>query len=272
MNLDEPSIRDTCTDAVFERARAYRDRDRIQRLERFEDALTAEVQGSELYDVTVELAGDQVETQCTCPYAGRGKCKHVVAVLLDVVHDPPEDESERVDAVLEDISSEDLCAFVRDALVEDSRLRERFLVQFGEWRESVEDYRDEIESLFEKHAHDYPGVTSAIDFSHFFDLAERHRDRERYLAAATVYRALFETIDENVGRVDGAYDHYAEALRSALDGYVECVLAADISDEDCERYVAVLEKRIVEHGGNREAFERALDELDDRCGRTQDSQ
>lgn len=263
MNLDEAAIRALCTDAVFERGRTYHDEGRIQRIERFDDVVTATVQGSDLYDVAVELDGDDIDARCTCPYVGSGECKHIVAILLDAVHDPPEDESERVDAVIEDVSLNDLRAFVRDALAENPNLREQFLARFGEESGSVEEYREEVEALFEQHTRDYPFVTNAIDFSHFFDLAEQYRNREKYLTAATVYRALFETIDENMDRIDAAYDHYTKTLRTALDGYVECVLAADPPDEEFEQYTTILEERISEYGVNNEAFQHALDDLED---------
>ncbi|MFB6068820.1 MAG: SWIM zinc finger domain-containing protein [Halobacterium sp.] len=262
MNLDESSIRALCPDPVFERGQTYYDDGRIRRIERFDDVVTAVVRGSDLYDVTVELRGDGVAAQCTCLYAGPGECKHVVAVLLDVVHDSPEDESERVGAVLGDVSPGDLRAFVRDALAENPNLREQFLARFGEERTSVEEYRAEVEALFERHALDDPVVTNAIDFSRFFDLARQYRDRKKYLAAATIYRALFEAIDENMERVDAAYDHYTETLRTALDGYVECVRAADPPVGEFEQYAAVLEERTSEYGVGNEAFRHALEELE----------
>lgn len=65
MNVDEGVIRSLCTDAVFERGQKYRDEEHIQRVERFDDV---------------------------CPYRGAGECKHVVAVLREVVDDPPGEE------------------------------------------------------------------------------------------------------------------------------------------------------------------------------------
>nr|WP_276411907.1 hypothetical protein [Halomicroarcula sp. XH51] len=189
MDLNNAKIRETCTDAVFERGQDYRDEGHIQRIERFGDVVTAAVRGTNLYDVTVDLSEYTINSQCTCPYEGTGECKHVVAVLLDVVADPPQDESERVEMVIEDVSSNDLRAFVRDALAESPNLREQFLARFGDGGKSVEAYRDEIEELFNQHTQHYPVVTEAIDFSHFFEVAEQYRERERYRAAATVYRA-----------------------------------------------------------------------------------
>ncbi|WP_245575982.1 SWIM zinc finger family protein [Haloplanus natans] len=241
MDLDKAKIREACTDAVFERGRNYRDERRIRRIERFGGVVTAAVRGSSLYDVTVELGENTIDARCTCPYEGAGECKHVVAVLLDVVADPPQDESERVDGVIEDVPPDDLRAFVRDALAENPDLREQFLARFGDSGKSVEEYRDEIQESFDQHTQHYPVVTEAIDFSHFFEVAERYRGRERYRAAAITYRALFEGIDDNYTRIDAAYGRYTKSLQSALDGYVECVLAADPDQDEFEKYRGVLE-------------------------------
>lgn len=265
MDLNNEKIRETCTDAVFERGRDYRDEGRIQRIERFGDVVTAAIQGTSLYNVTVDLDEHTIDARCTCPYEGASECKHVVAVLLDVVADPPQDESERVERVIQDVSSDDLRAFVRDTLAENPNLREQFLARFGDGGKSVKEYRDEIEELFDQHTEDYPVVTEAIDFSHFFEVAEQYRERERYRAAATVYRALFEGIDDNHVRIDAAYDHYAKALRSALDRYVDCVLAVDPSDSEFEQYASALETQAIsEPRINEEQFRRALDALKDR--------
>lgn len=265
MTLDEATVRARCTDAVFERGRTYRDDGRLRRIERFDDVVTAAVQGSDLYDVTVELDEDGIDARCTCPYRGPGECKHVVAVLLDFVDEPPDDESERIDTVIEDVTSDDLRAFVRDALAENPDLRERFRARFGDGGKPVEEYREEIEASFDRHTRDYPVVTDAIDFSHFFDLAVQYRERDKYRAAATVYRALFETIDDNEGRIDAAYHHYAEALQSALDGYVECVLAVDPDRDEFEKYTDVLEEQVTSgHPANSEQFYRAIDDVEER--------
>lgn len=259
--LAESTVRDVCTDAVFERAETYRDEGRIRRCNRFDDVLTAAVKGTELYDVTVDIAGGQLNAQCTCPYMGQGECKHVVAVLLEAVYDPPADESERVDAVLDDVPCTELCAFVREALAEHPRLRDRFVARFSEASLSVQEVRDAIESLFERHAGDSLVITTMIDFSPFFDVAEQYRARERYRAAADVYRALFEAIDANMERIDTAYEHYTATLRAALDGYVDCVRATDLSRNEVERRAAVLADRARTSGVHTEAFQRACNEL-----------
>lgn len=43
------------------------------------------------------------------------------------------------------------------------------------------------------------------------------------MPATTVFRALVESLDDNMERVDGAYDHLSQALTNAFDGYVDDV-------------------------------------------------
>ena len=263
MNVDEDTARARSTDAVFERGQNYRREGRIQRLDRFDDLVTATVRGSKLYDVTVEFGGRSLDTNCACPYDGSGDCKHVVAVLLEIADGPPQDESERVEEVLADVSAEDLRRFVRGALADYPELREQFLAQFGDDHRSVEEYREEIAKLFEQHAD--PGVYDAIDFSQFFEIAEQYRDRDRYLAAATVYRAVFEEVDEKYKWVDGAYDHYAKTIQQAIDGYGDCILATGPTPEEFDEYAGVLEARATtDLALNSEQFWRALDDLEER--------
>jgi uncharacterized Zn finger protein len=263
MNVDEETVRTRSTDAVFERGQNYRQEGRIQQLDRFGDLVTATVRGSTLYDVTIEFGGRSIDTNCTCPYDGSGDCKHVVAVLLEIAAGPPQDESERFEAVLDEMSTDDLRGFVRDGLATRPELREQFLAQFVDDHSAVEEYRNEIAQLFEQHAD--PVVFEAIDFSRFFEIAEQYRERDRYLAAATVYRALFEEIDEKYSWIDGAHDHYAQTIQTAIDGYVDCVLVTDPSPKEFDTYAGVLEARAsTEPPINNEQFWRALDNLEER--------
>lgn len=265
MNFDREAVRDRCTEAVFERGRTYREEGRVERVERFDTVVTASVTGSKLYDVTVEVTEETIDTHCTCPYDGDGDCKHIVAVLLDVADGPLVDESDCIDDRLASVPLDDLRGFVRDVLAENPELRDQFLAQFGDTRKSVTDYRDEIEQLFDQHTQEYPVVTDEIDFSHFFEIAEQYRDRGRYRSAATVYQALFEEVDDNMNRIDTAYDHYADILQSALDGYVECVSAADPASEEFERFAGVLDERASTASPmNRELFHRMLKNLERR--------
>jgi uncharacterized Zn finger protein len=264
VTVDRSAVRDLCPDAVFQRGWTYREEGRIERLSRFDAVVTAQVRGSEPYDVRVRLDQDDFDPSCTCPYDGPGECKHVVAVLLAVADDPPADEADRIDSLLDELSAENLRAFVRSELAERPAVRERFLAQFGETTDAdADEYRADVDHLFDSHTSEYPVVTEAIDFSRFTDLAERYRERGEHLQAAAVYRGLSEGIAENMNLVDGAYDHYAGTFQSALDGYVACLAAASLDEESLREHRAYLDRRTEEAVDYlTERYAVALDELE----------
>ncbi|WP_302081577.1 SWIM zinc finger family protein [Salinibaculum rarum] len=264
MTIDEATIHELCTNVVFERGQTYREEGRIRQLDRFGKTVTARVQGTELYETRVHLDSDEFDPHCTCPYSGPGECKHVVAVLLAVADEMPDDESKRIDDLLADISTENLRTFVSEELTRDPEMRERFLAEFGdEPTVTPGEYRQEVDRLFDQHTQEYPVVTGAIDFSHLTDLAERYRENDNYEQAAAVYRGLSEGIAEHMNIVDGAYDHYSQTFQSALDGYVECISTADLNEATVEEHAEYLETRVdeaVDYLARR--YEKALDDLE----------
>lgn len=187
---------------------------------------------------------------------------------MPTADDPGKTVTERIDDVLTDVPADELRAFVAEECAKRPDTRDRLFAHFGDAAgRSVEEYRGEVEALFEEHTEDYPVVTGSIDFSELFETAEEYRKRERYRAAATVYRALFEGIDDNANLIEGAYDHFAKRFQAALDGYVECVLAAEPDPEAFESLAGVLDERASTSAGHdvhRQQFETALKELEER--------
>ena len=266
MTVTEDTIRDLCTDAVYERGENYLVDERIQQLSRFDDTITAVVSGSRDYDLTLDLSAEEFDPWCSCPYDGPGVCKHVVAVLLRLADGLPDDESEQIDTVLERTRTDELRTFLREELRTDPSLRDRFLARFGEsTARSVDDLRAEIDRLFEEMNPDYGVVFEPIDFSELFDLAEEYRSQDEYRSAATVYRALVEGLDDNMDLVDGAYDHFTQAFQRALDGYVDCVANADFDAQETSNHLQFLDQRAASGADYlREQFLKAADELRNR--------
>jgi len=268
MDVTEDAVRDICTDAVFKRGERYFAEGRIREIHRVDTTVTAVVSGSHQYDVRVDLATDGFAPWCDCPYDGPGACKHVVAVLLRCVDGPPPDEGDRLDTALNSADADELRAFLRDALATDADLRARFFARVGEpTRQSADELRSSIDRRFEETNPEYHVVFEPIDFTQWFDLANEYREQERYASAATVYRALVRSLDDNIERVDGAYDHFSRAVSQALDGYVDCVAAMERDADPVTDAVAFLDERatsgtpfLAEH------FERAAVELRERVG------
>ena len=263
MDVTEDGVRDICTDAVFERGETYLAENHIHEIHRVDAAVNAVVSGSRQYDVRVNLAADGFDSWCDCPYNGPGACKHVVAVLLRCLDDVPTDEGDRIDATLDAADPDVLRAFLRDTLASDAALRERFFARFGEpSTRSVEELRTAVDRRFEETNPDYYVVFDPIDFSEWFDLATDYREQGRNASAAVVYRALIESLDDNMDRVDGAYDHFSQAFSRALDGYVDCAAAAYREADGAADALAFLEER-TESGTPylADQFERVATEL-----------
>ncbi|SFS99091.1 SWIM zinc finger [Halostagnicola kamekurae] len=196
MDVTEDSVRDICTDAVFERGERYLADGRIYEIHPVDSTVTAVVSGTRQYDVRVDLATDEFAPWCDCPYDGPGTCKHVVAVLLRCVDDPPPDEDDRLDTALDGADADELRAFLHEELATDVNLRHRFLARVGEpTRQSVDELRTSIDRRFEETNPEYPVVFEPIDFTQWFDLANEYREQGCYASAATVCRALVESLD-----------------------------------------------------------------------------
>lgn len=263
MTVAERDIRDLCTEAVFERGVTYHEEGRIHQLTRTGETITALVQGTRRYNVTVDLTASDFAPTCNCPYAGPGVCKHVVAVLLALTDELPIDVEKQSDALLDETPHDQLRGFVRDELVRNPGLRERFFARFGESpAKPIDDYRTEIDQLFEQRMRDSPTIAFGIDFSRFTDLAEQYRRRGDHQSAATIFRAIVESIDEYMHLVDGAYDHYARTFSTALDSYVDCTENADLSSDELQDQLEFLSERATSGTDYfQPEYERALDDL-----------
>lgn len=268
MDMTEDTVRGACTAAVFERGERYLADGRIREIHRVDTTVTAVVSGSRQYDVRINLAADGFAPWCDCPYDGPGTCKHVVAVLLRCVDDHPPDEGNRLDTALSGAEADELRAFLREELATDAALRDRFLARVGEsTARSVDELRTMIDRRFEETNPEYYVVFEPIDFTEWFDLANEYREQGRYASAATVYRALVESLDDNMERVDGAYDHLSSAFSRALDGYVDCIAFRGRDAGAVTDAVVFLDERamsgtpfLTEH------FERAVVELRRKAG------
>jgi len=163
----------------------------------------------------------------------------------------------------DDADPDDLRVFLRETLATDAALRERFFARFDESStRSVDELRAAVDRQFEVTNPEYYVVFEPIDFSEWFDLANKYRDQDRDAAAAGVYRALIEPLDDNMERSDGAYDHFSQAFTQALDGYVDCAATADRESDRATDAVSFLEERI--DSGTpflADQFERAAAEL-----------
>ena len=76
--------KDLFSPPIRERGTQYYQKDRVEIDYEDDRHVMAVVQGSEVYDIDVELKEDAVWVSCTCPYAEKFLCQHIYAVLLKI--------------------------------------------------------------------------------------------------------------------------------------------------------------------------------------------
>jgi len=128
---------------AFERGRVYAEEGRVRRLSIGADAVTATVDGSVPYEVSLRLVDGTPSPSCTCPIGQAGDvCKHVVAVALvstgaagdaSSVEDP-----QAVRAYLLCLDRERLVDLVEQIAAEDDLLLARLRLDAARARASVD--------------------------------------------------------------------------------------------------------------------------------------
>lgn len=84
--LNEADIKQVVGNSSLKKARGYLSR--VSNGVRNGRSLRAEVRGSRLYNVEIDVAQDGIHAVCSCPYTWGGYCKHIGAVLLKWVAQP----------------------------------------------------------------------------------------------------------------------------------------------------------------------------------------
>src|SRR5688572_924306 len=89
--VTESEIERLATPESYARGHQYFAAGHVQRIVRRGDRIEAEVTGSQWdpYLVTIpDTPSGAEEADCSCPYSWDGICKHIVAVLLTLLHEP----------------------------------------------------------------------------------------------------------------------------------------------------------------------------------------
>lgn len=214
--VDRPALLELAGPLVFDRGIDYYEDGRVELIDLLPRRVTAEVAGTETYDVELRVADTGLDWSCTCPfYAEDGAfCKHCVAVALDCrppARDPlPEaPPPEELRASLLQLPPERLVDLLLDEAAENSRLRVTL---------AAEAARDEPSSLDL-----WPFLTlldDALDVGDFVD----------YREAQSVARRASEALERIAAlRKDGHAAAVIELAEHALEQLEITISVADDS-------------------------------------------
>ena len=137
---------------ILERGMAYYCEGCVEDLEVNDDEITAAVEGSDMYDVCIDLDGNGVSgMECTCPYAESGEnCKHMAAVLYAWQAEKMElnNAEAQIREAVEHADEALVRRFLTDALLQDDKLRRRFIMEAQP--DSAPSLLDEVESAVDE--------------------------------------------------------------------------------------------------------------------------
>ena len=174
---------------ILERGRNYHAEGLVHNLHIDFDCITADVEGTDDYEVEIFLDEDMVvEMTCTCPYAEDGtSCKHMAAVLFaaeaeeQVSDTPSKAECNRSQPILwretlEQLSAEQMREFLTSIICNDMRLQELIVLRYRE--QNPELLKDSWEEQIHEIVRRYSDRRGYIDYVHADDF---HSDLDDFL-------------------------------------------------------------------------------------------
>lgn len=118
--------KDFFEERILERGYDYYRSGAVRELNVEEEEITAAVDGTEEYDVSILLENGAIDTmECDCPYAADGNnCKHMAAVLYAAEHAPvtAKRSASELEAFIEQVDISDLKKFLVEVLQKDHGL------------------------------------------------------------------------------------------------------------------------------------------------------
>ena len=283
---------------ILDRGEAYYFDGAVLELHKTEHGYHAAVEGTEDYEVDIEMEGGRVcEMYCSCPYAENGNnCKHMAAVLFEIEEQNeedilaegtcPDDQEKEVEEIIERISEEELRSFVKGIAAQDSEIRNilmtRYAVKIDE--KQMDRLKQGIGQLVWEYGDrsGYIDYRNALDFcwaleNYLEDKVDTLIDRKYYWQAFELTNYVFGTIGNiDIDDSDGGtsqvanvcYDKWKKILENCSEEEKNEMFSWFMSHLSCDYVVDYMEDYmedfLTHEFQNREMLEKMLKDLDER--------
>lgn len=234
----------------------------------------ATVEGSDTYIVYLHIEGNKVtEYECDCPYDWGPVCKHTVAALYYLQEElsdadsrtmkeaqpllNKESEGEQVKRLLNQLSHDDLKAFVQERCTSDKSFRKLFIAKHISclYPESKELYTKQIQALVDTYS-DRSGFVEYKEAKLLGDAVSNIAkeglaglEKGKKWKAIYVAEAIVEEMSEVMNYVDDSNGHIGGSIEEAfevLEALVESDLDEAMHDELFDWLITRFEKGILE--------------------------
>lgn len=163
MNITLQNFEEQISEAILGRGQNYFKKGYVRELEEIGPRnWTAEVEGTEIYSVTVELHNEDIlEWDCDCPFEG-SICKHVVAVLYAITEnhvtenltekktDSRRNPKDHANMIFPKVSVEELKIFLLTQFSSNKGLKNSFIAHFAEYldEDTSSKYRIIVQNIY----------------------------------------------------------------------------------------------------------------------------
>ena len=290
--------KDLFQEHILARGEAYYFEGAVLELHKTEHGYHAVVEGTEDYEVDIEMEGERVcEMYCSCPYAENGNnCKHMAAVLFEIEEQNeedilaegtcPDDQEKEVEEIIERISEEELRSFVKGIAAQDSEIRNilmtRYAVKIDE--KQMERLKQGVDQLVWEYGDrsGYIDYRNALDFcwaleNYLEDKVDTLIERKCYGQAFALTNYVFQTIgnidiDDSDGGISQVanvcYDKWKKILENCSEEEKNEMFSWFMSHLSCDYVVDYMEDYmedfLTHEFQNREMLEKMLKDLDER--------
>src|SRR3989344_6595001 len=124
---------------ILDRGKAYFEEGRVSNLFQTGNIITAKVQGSHNYKVTLNLETDNF--RCNCPYEGN-LCKHIAAVCYEVNKRKNIKKVDNIEESLESKSKEELIKIIKEMLANDNSFSIVLLSKEDQIKKKIEEINE----------------------------------------------------------------------------------------------------------------------------------
>ena len=288
--------KDLFQEHILARGEAYYFDGAVLELHKTEHGYHAVVEGTEDYEVDIEMKGGRVcEMYCSCPYAEDGNnCKHMAAVLFEIEEQNeedilteetcPDDQEQELEEIIERIPEEELRFFVKGIAAQNSEIRNTLMTRYAV--KIDEKQMDLLKQGVGQLVWEYGDRSGYIDYRNALDfcwalenyLEEKGNtliERKCYGQAFELTNYVFKTIgnididdsDGGTAQVANAcYDKWKEILENCSEEEKNEMFSWFMSHLSCDYVVDYMEDYmedfLTHEFQNREMLEKMLKDLD----------
>ncbi|MFF2092721.1 SWIM zinc finger domain-containing protein [Paenibacillus sp. NPDC058174] len=232
-------IEDRIDPIILERGEAYRANGHILSIEEIKPRVYhAEVEGSELYEVEIELdsRGEVNEIWCECPYDKGPVCKHAAAVLLEIRDEYFSEEKTQsspknkpapkmnIADQLSKLSKDELITMLVDFYDDIEEVKQALSLKFidADSKEGLNQYKKIIRSSIKQYSDRhgfvaYRNVYSAIaGASQILEKAEEQLENGRHLRAAEISFCVLHELVNLLQSCDDSNGYVGDLIQECL--------------------------------------------------------